>query len=70
MHAALRRMTRLFPLLVLAASCSAVALPFGNANGVVEKRQLGDLMTLLGASFKQGIGRFMGEPEASMSTSD
>ena len=70
MLAALRRMTRLFSILALAASCSAVALPFSSANGVVEKRQLGDLMTLLGASFKQGIGRFMGEPEASMLNSD
>jgi hypothetical protein len=60
-------MTRLISLFFLAASCNAWALPFGSAHGAVEKRQLGGLLDLIGASFTKGLGKFMGDPAASMS---
>jgi hypothetical protein len=58
--------------LLLIASCYGWAVPFGIAQGLVQKRQLGGLLDLLSGSFGLLQGntdsstvKFLGEPNAS-----
>lgn len=61
-------MTKLVTFILVAASCNAGAVPFGGArSNEIQKRQFGGgLGALLGASLNGNMGKFMGEPEASM----